>query len=61
MGTSSEAKYRWIKKAYKRYLISLRYDRDADLIDYLDKMAEEGHSASDIFKKGIKLIREGEK
>lgn len=35
--TSSEVKARWMEKAYKKYLISLRYDTDQDLIDYVEK------------------------
>ena len=35
--TSSEVKMRWLEKAYKRYSISLRYDTDQDLIDYVEE------------------------
>ena len=35
--TSSEVKARWMEKAYKKYLISFRYDTDQDLIDYVEE------------------------
>lgn len=34
--TSSEVKMKWMEKAYKKYLISLRYDADQHLIDYVE-------------------------
>ena len=34
--TSNEVKARWINKAYHRYGVSLRYDTDQHLIDYLE-------------------------
>lgn len=35
--TSSEVKKRWIEKAYKRYMVNLRHDTDAELIAYLEE------------------------
>lgn len=35
--TSTEVKQRWMAKAYKRYVISLRHDTDAELIAYLEE------------------------
>lgn len=54
--TSTEVKNRWIKKAYKRYLINLRRDRDKELIDFMDAMAESGHSATDTIKQALELL-----
>lgn len=34
--TSSEVKARWMEKAYKKYLVNLRYDTDQDLIDFVE-------------------------
>lgn len=34
--TSAEVKQRWIAKAYQRYTINLRRDRDQAIIDYID-------------------------
>lgn len=34
--TSNEVKARWISKAYHRYHVSLRYDTDQHLIDYIE-------------------------
>lgn len=35
--TSTEVKQRWIDANYKRYQISLRYDTDKELMDYIEK------------------------
>ena len=34
--TSTEVKNRWKKKAYKIYQISLRYDTDSELIEFIE-------------------------
>lgn len=38
--TSSEVKARWINKAYKRYILNLRYDSDQQLIDFMENNKE---------------------
>ena len=38
--TSSEVKARWIAKAYKRYTVSLRYDTDQEIIDFIEDNKE---------------------
>ena len=38
--TSTEVKQRWENKAYYKYLVRLRRDTDAHLIDYIDKNKE---------------------
>jgi hypothetical protein len=38
--TSYEVRKRWMDKAYKRYAISLRYDSDTELIDFIEKHKE---------------------
>ena len=35
--TSSEVKTRWIKANYKSYRANLRYDTDAELIEYIEQ------------------------
>lgn len=35
--TSSEVKTRWINKAYKRYMLCLRFDSDQELIDFMEE------------------------
>ena len=34
--TSTEVKNRWKQKAYKIYQISLRYDTDSELIEFIE-------------------------
>ena len=38
--TSVEVKQRWMEKAYQRYIISLRYDTDQEIIDYVEANKE---------------------
>lgn len=38
--TSTEVKNRWKKKAYKIYQVSLRYDTDKELIDFIENNKE---------------------
>lgn len=35
--TSTEVKSRWMAKNYSRYVISLRYDTDQRLIDFIEE------------------------
>ena len=38
--TSYEVKKRWADKAYKKYVVSFRYDTDQKLIDYIEENKE---------------------
>lgn len=38
--TSTEVKNRWKKKAYKLYQVSLRYDSDQSLIEFIENNKE---------------------
>ena len=60
--TSSEVKQRWISSNYKRYGISLRYDTDKKLIDYLEAHRnEDSKGTTDIIRDALtKYINEGE-
>ena len=53
--TSTEVKTRYIKKAYNRYLLTLRKDSDTDreIIEKIEKLKSEGLSASEAIKKLI--------
>ena len=53
--TSTEVKTRYIKKAYNRYLLTLRKDSDKDreIIDKIESLKAEGLSASEAIKKLI--------
>lgn len=57
MATSSEAKYRWIKKAYKQYTVSLRYDTEKDLIDLVEGMKSTGKGNREVFIKALELLQ----
>lgn len=57
--TSTEVKQRWEAKAYKKYLVRLRTDTDADLIAFVEQN-KDSHGTTDIFRAGIeKLKNEG--
>ena len=51
--TSYEVKKRWKDKTYKSYQLNLRYDTDAELIDYIES-SNQGVSA--IVRKALKLF-----
>ena len=52
--TSSEVKKRWMDKAYKRYQISLRYDSDSELIDFVEKHKEK-YGTTNIFRDALEM------
>lgn len=60
--TSSEVKARWINANYKRYGVSLRYDTDQHLIDYLERhKSDEGKGTTQIFRDALDLyIKNGD-
>lgn len=52
--TSSEVKSRWINANYKRYGVSLRYDTDGDLIEYLDAhKGDDGKGTTQIIRQAL--------
>lgn len=56
--TSTEVKQRWESKAYKKYLVRLRVDDDADLIEFIENNKSKG--TTELFRAGIeKLKKEG--
>jgi hypothetical protein len=58
--TSTEVKSRWEAKTYKKYLVRLRVDEDAELIKYIDDNKTPDYGTSAIFKAGLeKLKNEG--
>lgn len=57
--TSTEVKQRWEAKAYKKYLVRLRVDDDAELIRFIDENKEK-NGTTELFRAGIeKLKNEG--
>lgn len=61
--TSTEVKNRWNMANYKRYQISLRYDADQDLIDFVErfKAQNDGMGVSDVFRAGVMALMEAER
>ncbi len=60
--TSNEVKSRWINANYKRYGVSLRYDTDSDLIEYLDRhKGDDGKGTTQIIRQAlIEYIKNGD-
>ena len=58
--TSTEVKQRWIDKTYKRLMVSLRYDEDADLIQFIEKNKGK-YGTTEIFRAGIEALMNSEK
>lgn len=57
--TSTEVKNRWNQKTYKRIMVSLRKDDDADLIEWFDQHKDR-YGPTDIFRAGVEeLQKEG--
>ena len=52
--TSYEVKKRWIDKNYKRINISLRYDTDQHLIDFIEKHKDK-LGMTNIFRDALEL------
>ena len=61
--TSSEVKMRWMAENYKSYKVSLRYDTDQDMIDFVErfKAKNDGMGVSDIFRAGVETLMEAER
>lgn len=58
--TSTEVKQRWIEKTYKRLMVSLRYDEDRDLLEFIEKNKAK-YGTTEIFRAGIEALMEKEK
>ena len=57
--TSTEVKQRWIEKTYKRYMVNLRKDEDAELIQFIDQNKDK-QGTTELFRAGLeKLKNEG--
>ncbi|MDO4816726.1 MAG: hypothetical protein Q4A83_09075 [Bacillota bacterium] len=55
--TSSEVKQRWENKAYKKYLVRLREDTDAAIIDYIEQHKEQ-YGTTEIFRMALEMLME---
>ena len=58
--TSVEVKQRWMEKAYQRYIISLRYDTDQEIIDYVEANKEKLGTTA-IFRDAMAMYLESMK
>ena len=57
--TSTEVKNRWIKANYRQYTVSLRYDTDKEIIDYIEANKER-FGTTEIFRAAMEaLIKNG--
>lgn len=57
--TSNEVKMRWEAGAYKKFLVRLRVDDDAELIKFVEENKDK-HGTTEIFRAGLeKLKNEG--
>lgn len=58
--TSNEVKKRWMDKAYRKYTISLRYDTDQRIIDFVERNKEK-YGTTNIFREALdRYIKSGE-
>ena len=52
--TSTEVKQRWENKAYKKILIRLRYDTDAELIEFIENNKDK-YGTSNLIKDALEM------
>ena len=55
--TSSEVKQRWMAANYKKYVVSLRFDTDSKLIQFIEDN-KDTIGTTEIFREGIKALME---
>lgn len=55
--TSSEVKKRWMDKAYRKYTVSLRYDTDQHIIDFIEANKEK-YGTTNIFRDALAMCVE---
>ena len=58
--TSTEVKQRWENKAYKKYLVRLRQDTQADLIELVEERKKAGKGTTQIFSEALELLKKNE-
>ena len=49
--TNFAASKKWNKENYKTYTISLRKDRDAEIIEYIENEKKSGKSITELFRE----------
>jgi len=55
--TSTEVKQRWINANYARYVVSLRFDTDSKLIQFIEDN-KDTIGTTELFREGIKALME---
>jgi len=55
--TNYQASRKWNKENYKTYTISLRRDRDAEIIDYIEGEKQSGKSITELFRDMFKVFQ----
>ena len=58
--TSSEVKTRWMDKAYRKYVVSFRYDTDQEIIDFVEANKEK-LGTTNIFREALEMYVKAQK
>ena len=58
--TSSEVKTRWMDKAYRKYVVSFRYDTDQEIIDFVEANKEK-LGTTNIFREALEMYVKAKK
>ena len=53
--TSTEVKQRWENSAYQKYMIRLRREDDADLIEFIEDN-KESIGTTELFRRALQLL-----
>jgi len=60
--TTPEQKAAWQKQNYRKYVISLRYDTDQELIDYLEDIKDiDGRGTTGVIREALKAYINAQK
>lgn len=58
--TSTEVKQRWENKAYRKFLVRLRYDADADIIQFIEDN-KNSIGTSQLFREALEMYMNANK
>ena len=60
--TTPEQKAEWQKRNYHKYVISLRYDTDQELIDFIEEQKDaEGRGTTGVIREALKAYIKAQK
>ena len=51
--TSAEVRMKWEKENYKKYVIRFRFDKDKDLMDYIEEQKELGIGTTELVRSAL--------